>query len=103
MPSQVWNPDFDSVSQPVWVSVPVRFFGTPRRWLALDPQRDPRLPPYGLLARATMSKRKFLANPLCGLSSMSLVVSISPYWKTYWVKLLRENVSVVLSLPKQKY
>ena len=86
MPSQVWRLDLESASQPGWRLQRIRLLASrtpPSPLMALDPPPGPRVLPSGLWERAAISKQRFPASPFCALSARSLVVSISPYWKTF--------------------
>ena len=85
MPSQVWRLDLQSASQPAWLLkwILLSATQTPPPLMALGPPPGPRVLPSGLWERAAISKQRFPASPFCALSARSLVVSISPYWKTF--------------------
>ena len=82
MPSLVRRLELESASQPVWPleRILVSASRTPQPPLmALDPP----IGPCPLWERAAISKQRFPASPFCALAATSLVVAISPYWKTF--------------------
>ena len=85
MLSLVRRLDLESASQPVWLLERILLSAmlTPPPLMALDSPTVPRVLPSGLWAMAAISKQRFPASPFCALSATSLLVSISPYWKTF--------------------